>query len=384
MNRLVWICTLALSVLGCDVKPFEAVRSGARSLASTGSSDLVPPTDKLDPQCLTSDEYDSCIFQKNPVAQANAPLSGTAQRPTLESSQIFGVKLSGVTGSGYLENSSIKIITRKTERLPLSDIGRLKSRVSDESKSDVEQLMAYYYFNRAIEYWSWRGGLAVQNSGLSVVVDDSVAGFRYATKTIHLSRKTGKLSMAFDASVSLYYLGQANAELAANGNLNSVSPTTHRLCQSDPVGCCQTRNGCARALLAGSSTYFVGVMFPDRPVVGEMAENRLAGARICSAVDRNLNTASTLTADTAFNACATARGDVQAMGLVYASFWWDLRRSPQSSAEEIDRLYLEHLKILRGDDTFVSAKAKILQLNQTLFSGRYSNILDAAFTAKGI
>lgn len=138
---------------------------------------FLPSSDKLDSNCMANDGYDACIFLKNPVAQLGSALSGENDRSGAASAQMFGIKIVGVNNSGFLENSTIGVVTRNGARLPLVDRTRLKTSAADESHNDLEQVMTYYYLNQAVSYWRGRGPLAIVGANISVMVDDSVAGF---------------------------------------------------------------------------------------------------------------------------------------------------------------------------------------------------------------
>ncbi len=342
---------------------------------------LIPQSDKIDGNCNSSPNYDACLFQKSPVAQQNAVLSNQS-RSSMAELQTFGVKINDLNGSGFLENSSIRILTSHTPRLKTTQ--NLKASVLNGS--ELEQVMTYYYLNRTIEYLSARGPLAVRNQNIPVLVDDRVSGFRLANKTIYLSRKDGRLPSAFDASEAVYLLGLANAHLASGGRLYNLpsKEDQHKMCGLDAKGCCSSRLGCARALASGAATYTTALMFPEKPVIGELGANRLAGVRLCGAMDRDLRTLTSVTATSAFVACEARKGDVNILGSLYASIWWEIRKAFPAETYKVDHIFLRHLLQLTAEDTFLTAKEKVLGLDRTLNGGDFSERIAAEFAKRGI
>lgn len=98
-------------------------------------------------------------------------------------------------------------------------------------------------------------------------------------------------------------------------------------------------------MVAGAATYFTAVLFPDKPIIGEMAQNRVSGFRICGRWNSSLLEHGSETAASAFNLCPDQLGNVHAMGLIYASALWQVRQQAGVDSAEIDRLYLLHTQV---------------------------------------
>lgn len=388
MLKQVSAVTLIVFSLACS-EGFNSVTSTMASGGGRGqgavNGALLPATDKIDSSCMVSPDYDACLFNKNPVYHSGRTMSGTA-KSQIEPYQNLGVKLIGVGAAGTLDNSDFWVGTLNSPRISTANSGQLKVRVSQATGTEIEQLMTYYYFNSAFAYWASRGGLAARQKGLKVIVDDRVTGFRKENNQIHLARLPGQWPAALDASQSLYLLGTANLYHASGGEIFRMASgdAAHVSCGTDAKGCCATANGCSRALVSGLSSYFVAAMFPSGPAIGELAANRLKGLRVCNVVDRDLSGAAGLTKALSYSACTARRGDVHVMGNLYASVFWEVRKRMVNDQIAVDRLYLEHLTQLNGDDTFVTAKAKLLSLGSGVLTPALRLEFAAEFQRRGI
>lgn len=383
MNRILVGCLAGLVLLaGCTGESFKAPSGGGAALQNVkGDFELLPPTDKIDEGCINSADYDACIFYKNPIYSKNAPLKDFA-RGRLNERQTLGVKLIGLNGSGFLENSTFRVETISAARVSLS--GQIKKLAADDPNKFLEQLMTYYYYNLALTFWEPLGPVAFKNQNLKVIADDQVSGWKYDTKTIHLGRLTSGLNLALDASQSLYFLGLANVSLANSNAINQVAQLTgtHKFCNQDVLGCCTTQFGCARAIQSGAALYFVANLFPSNPRLGELSENAMRGIKNCDKLERNPLSASSLSASSAYSLCSSAKGDVHIMGTLYASIWLAMKKQAGADADDINRLYLEHLATLTATDTFSTVKTKLLGFDQTLFNAKYNQLINTEFSRR--
>lgn len=375
---------------------FRALRSGFASGASTiddwlpiTSAVLQPDTDRSDPSCMSSSKYDACIFAKNPVAVQNASFSGSASSSTnLDSLQIYGVKLTGLSGTGRLENSTLSVESVTGRNVSVGSTNLRMSARSDSAHT-IAQVMAYYWLNRASEYISGRTRVFPANGKqIRVVADDTIAGWSPSTNSIHLKMNENGDAMAWSAELAIHFLGVANLHHATNGAIRQNTEARHKTCGLKAAGCCVSAAGCSRAIASGVGDYFAAMMFPQKPIVGEAWANRTQGLGFCN-VARNLNDARTLTAPGVYSACSSAglSGEVSTMGTVYASIWWEIRKAAASSnptigEAEIDMLFMSHLSELRGDETFASALTKVLNLETRLFGGRYRDLVISKFNGR--
>lgn len=382
---LTYYVTLILSACGGS---FEGGVPGWSSLPSRQGGVLVPSTDKLDANCLNSSEFDTCLFQKSPTAQTQQTYS-SSDLESLGSVRHFGVKLTGLNHSGRLENPHLEIKTRSGIPVEVDQPSHLKP--SDLSGPHLGQLMAYYWLNRAVEFYQAQvDGFAAQSRRIKVIVDDEVAGYNPSTNTIHLAVGAGRLPMAFDASVMIHFLGQANVYWATEGRINDFrQDQSHRSCEGDPRGCCTSIQGCSRALSYGSADYLAATMFPDSPELAETWSRNRNGQSLCG-ISRSLEAVRLLSLSQMYRACESSalEGKAQLMGLIYASIWWEVRREVKKNnpgeVPYIDQLHMEHLKALNGASDFTTALNAIREADQRLFSGRYIQLFQTEFRQRGL
>lgn len=354
------------------------------SLGSTGSAGavLVPLTDKYDTTCRTNPAYDACVMMQNPIARSGTQLSTTAatRLDQLSNEALYGVKLTSLIGNGKLENSTISIDALKTAEISTT-AASMKVAPGASGSSAFEQVNTYYWINRAAEYFDARsnGALPAKGKNIKVIVDDTVTGFDFAKNTIRLkSSEAG--SVAWSGDIAIHLFGVANLMHANPGGWTTLSATKHNTCNAVDKGCCTAAVGCANAIRFGVGEYFAAALFPERTRIGEGLVNT-GNPQVISGIARDL---ASLTSNSATATFTTATGYAQALGLIYASMWWEIRKTSGTQANEIDRIFLEHLTLLDGNDDFRTAFAKAKTVDARLFSGRHSSKFDTQSAARGI
>ncbi len=354
------------------------------SLGSTQSAgaNLVPPTDKTDSDCRNSAAYDACIIRQNPLASGSGTLSAdpATRRTQVAATALYGVKLTSLSGTGRLENPTISVQSIDGTQIAANAVN-LKS-VPSDTNSNFEQANVYYWMNRAAEYFDARtnGALPAKNKAIKVVVDDTITGYETKTNTIRLKKTAPLGAVAWNGDVSVHMFGIANLMLANPNGWTTLSATKHTTCNAIDKGCCATAIGCANAIRFGVGEYFAASLFPERTRIGEAIVNT-GNPQIIAGVARNI---ASLSASTSTAAFTTSTGHTQAMGLIYASIWWQVRAAANSQSNEIDRIFLEHLTLLDGTDDFRTAIAKAKTVDARLFSGRHAAKFDAQLTARGL
>lgn len=346
-----------------------------------GGSDLQPSTDRMDSTCRTSRVYDTCLFNKNPVAQAGQSVSSSQ----LEDLRWYGVKIRDLAPSGFLENSHLQILALNTPRFTLQQRNLLKIPYS-ESRSYAEQLSAYYWANRVFAYLEPRMSGRFLPLSLKIYVDDVFTGYVSASESIHLEKTGSKIPAAFSADIVTHLIGHALANALSQKKVFSGDRSAqHKSCDLNPLGCCTTQLGCSQALAQSFGDYLVGMMNPTLPRIGETAGASPAGQPICGFA-RDLVGLSARTAVQAFSACSSAgaNGRVSLMGAWYASLWWKLRSLEEQksvgSGRDIDILFFDHAKSWTGTSTFIDVRAAALKLAQSFRGGRYATDFETIFT----
>lgn len=343
----------------------------------------------VQPNCLDG-TADACVFRKNVVSQSGQALRNN-DLGDLSAEQTYAVQLNGWTTNQSLSNGSFTVLAMGAQT-PLSADPATQFRIAGTSpaaQSALEQVMAFYWANQTAYQAAQLGPFAAGNKQILIMTDSSLQGWALRENQIHLKAAgaANPLGMAFDAGTLIYYLGIANLDFATNGAIHSETQANHVSCQNAGTNCCASASGCSRAIASGQADYLVALMFPDRPQVSDGWSNLPQGAAVCgqTGVTRDPSGVASLTASQAYSLCAGAgqSGNIYAMGLVYAAFWLDLRKAAGADASQVDRLYLEHLALLDGDDDFQTALAKITQLDQTLFSGSHAGLISGLGAARG-
>lgn len=358
-------------------KPLDPVDE---SFFIKGDGSLNPSSDKLSSNCAQDSSFDACIYLKNPVAQEqSSPADVNAVRK-------FGVKVRGLSKTGYLENDWIQVFALNSPRFSLASRALLKS--GENTSSEVEQFSAYYWSNRALEYLHVRlGAERVPVKDLRIYADDVFTGYSGANHSLHFERKSGLTAKALSGEIVIHLLAQSIADELSGRKLFSPDKTKHNSCALDPKGCCTSEIGCAQALGNGFGEYVAAMAFPDSAKVGESvglsfggSGGNTAGQSVCG-VNRSLAVLGLKTKTEIYNAC---NGRAVLLGAWYASLWWKMRTQLEAgeagAAQDIDRLFFDHAKAFTSTSTFVDAKAEALSLATNYKGGKYLTAFTAAFS----
>lgn len=390
---LTHICALLLLTgSGCDRLPGSSDKGKATVPATAAqwlmpqAASIEPTTSKLDANCVNSNSYDSCIFKKNPVSQKADILNHEEQESDFQSEltelQVYGIKLSGLTSSSYLQNNSFSVWKYSDDRLSLVT-DNLKVTISSDTEHVIEQVMTYYWAERALKFIEEQTSYNyLQDKSIKIFVNSPRSGWVPASQSIYLKSETGRVSMALNADLLIHYLGLAQIYHATEGRILAMTKNRHQYCRSSALGCCQSKTGCAAALMSAVGDYFAALLFPQQTGLGEAWLNRMDGLGFCSQT-RNLRELSQLNLSSAFSACAAedGAGEVHTLGSAYASLWWEVRRrayeSDQHSEVEVDQIFMQHLPLLDGDDDFASALDHALNIDKTQFDARYNDFFTA-------
>lgn len=323
----------------------------------------------------------ACLFQKSPVAQAGKAVSAEY----VGGYQSSSVTISEISGT-YLENDHFQVVTAKTTRLPKTAGFR---HYFNPANSNLEQVSSYYFSNELRNWLVARDGSAHLGQGFKVVADSSFSGFLPAKKELHLERNGINLSAALDGSIVQHVYGQAYIWAATSGQSHAALTDSAQACgdvrgYKSPAGCCKDANGCGAAAITGSADYMTAVYFlASGTKIGEGWKNDVSGLRTCG-LTRDPAAQSSLNRNQAYQSCSSrgSPGNTTAMGLLYASIWWEARNKATDKLD-FDKLFVRHLAEIRGNDTFATLKTKILSLDSTAFASRHSANLSAEFSRRG-
>lgn len=340
----------------------------------------------LDAGCMTNANYDSCLVLKNPVSQRRAALS-PALTPTsnLDSVLTYGVKFVGLDNSGFLQNSSIRVVPGGTRaRVKANANGSWKYPFSTacagatctaDANHNVGQLMAYYWLEfQATHMTTSTGKFYAKDKNITVTTFRENLNNAYWDGNGNIVMGDGgssKAEFAMSAEIYLHEMGHANLTYAAPGT-------------SGGLGNCATAKGCIGGIHEGQADYHAAIVFPQNGVpVGEVIVNSINGFSECG-ITRTVGGNKNTTAQQAYDACTSQKGEVHLMGRIYASVWWEVRSKTTSVASEVDSLFTEHLKGLQASDTFETALGKIKATDQALFNSKYSKDFTDEFARRGI
>ncbi len=370
-----------------EFKVIPAMELSSKSANSLAEIKPIPDSDKVDANCMTSDEFDACLFRKNPVAQARQGFSETLSYTTdLSSVQTFGVKLPQLAGAS-LANNYISIERSQGAPLEVSS-ANLKMDATGDNQLRVAQLNAFYWSSRTLDYLSqWTNALPeeLESNQIKIIVDDKMTGYASDTKTIHLRVTDDGNIMAYNGGVVIYLMGHAIADIATDGAINNLTGTTkHRACGADKFGCCVDNNGCSKAIVNGIGESLVAMFFPLNPTMGETWSNSAQSPRICSIERSPANRI--LDKNVAFDSC-TDNGNIHLMGTLYAAIWRKIRLEARKislqAMKDVDTLFVKHISEVTTEDSFTTMRTKILDLDERQFNGDYGSIINNAFIDRG-
>jgi hypothetical protein len=340
----------------------------------------------------------ACIFLKNPVFQKGSPLSSPLSATSdLRSLQIYGVTLTGLDGSGYLQNSTFAVAPSGLTRATADGSGNWKFPYSTcsagsctvDPNHQLGQVMAYYWLSKQEQVMVSRTG-KFYSSGKAIPVDTYKAGYNNASFDRSVL-PSGKITMGVNGTGNEYALSAEiyNHEMG-HANFYHANPSagystaTHQYCgTSNQYVCCKTTAGCLLAINEGQADYHAAIVFNEAVALGEALVNNIAGFSECGllrAISANTNTTNQAT----YDACGSRSqlGEPHLMGRVYASVWWMVRSKAGNNPQEVDRLFTEHLAVLSSSDTFATALVKIQTLDSSLFGGKYSSDFAAEFARR--
>lgn len=331
----------------------------------------------LDPNCMVNNEYDACIFWKNPVAQRGqrfvAPIN---VGDDLTADQTFGVKLVNLANPNQLRSSSITVVA--TDGTPAKPVnGKWKVPYEkDQVASQVAQLMAYYWLTRQeLEMEARTGVFYAKGKGIVVdSIDGSIKNNAYWDGTsIVLGAALVNRSlheMALSAEIYVHEMAHANLQFATNTNL---------FLDSNGDGqSCRTEQGCITAINEGQADFHAIMLFPDRVGIGETWLNAVDGIP-----QRNVQKLSAMSLTEFYN-LSGIKGEVHDLGAAYASILYAIYTSPQMLQSDFEKLFSLHLQKMTSRTRFPEARDILLSDDLAFFNGKYASTIRNAFASRGV
>ena len=350
---------------------------------------------ELDPDCMDSSQYNACVFWKNPVAQNGKAIQpATTFNTDMSELQIYGVNILGMH-SNYLQNSTYNVLIdwHGAERAEAVDQS-WKFEYRSDAHRHVVQVMTYYWLMYQMSFMQERTGRwYAEHKNIQVVAlgEDlkNDAYFSSAENKIamgyfeNVNRNDGQVEAGLSADIILHEAAHASFYYS-NLNRTGTQNSTHRACSS--TTCCTRPEGCFKAVNEGQADFHSVVIFESSPSIGEGVTNNIQrGLGVC--MSRNLDVIKNRTMIEVYNGCGPGSdlsGEIHKVGTFYASIWWVIYTTIRVEKVEILRLFMEHLPLVSYDDTFETVGLKILNLDKQMFDGKYSGIIQRAFTSRGL
>lgn len=320
-----------------------------------------------DPNCKTNPSFDACLFYKNPVAQAKAPIpSGVSFGRDLSTIQTFGVKLRNLTNPNQLKNSFIDVYaTNGVRAAPVSGKWNFEYK-NDANNHAVAQVMAFYWLNEQAEYMKTNSGaFYAENRGIRVdAYRASIVNNAYWDGSNIVMGRFSAQESALSAEIYLHEMGHANLDFATNSRINISSAY------------CDTAMGCIGAIHEGMADIHSVIMFPEDPTMAQTITNSLAGW-----TSRDVRRFNGRNVDYFFS---MSQGEVHGMGTAYAVILYQIMKDPVMLRVDFEKIFSMHLTRLTSNSDFKSAKTILMNISDTQFSGKYTAVIKRVFEGMGV
>ncbi len=393
------------------------------------------------PNCMTDQQYDACLVWKNPVAAR-----GGAYYPDyfvigtdISAQQTFGVKFRNRSNPLFLTSrllnvASINPDTKKNtvgdfleQNLTMSGSGQIKVAYKDEEayaatfkttageqKNVLAQMMTYYWLDHIQAELKRRtrasnpAFFSYANAGSGISFTDAPTNpltvygyFRNGTAASALiynnayfvprpngdfiaigyaagSKDAPGHELGLNAEVSIHEFGHANFYYARN-----KQPITNGSSRSGTTDYCPDVMGCLDGLDEGQADFHALMIFSDSPSIGDLFipnqslrdVRKLQGKTVQDLYNQSAQTTST---------GAVVKGEIHEVGNIYASLLWETYSDSRLDKRAFEATFLLHLQSLSSSSNFLTARAKLIAIDQQFFHGRNSAIIEQVFHRRGI
>lgn len=350
---------LSIFLQGCEEENYPPIGMPKKS------KDRVPQV------CVEESGHNTYVINKNSV-YAKKEVSQT-EKPNYTGLPLKPAHLLFLDTSGYLQNSTFRVRSYKEPQVRI-DKCPLKFPYPSDQGVALSQIMSYYYSSLAMGF-SKNMDLYLKGQKVYIVTSSPITGWASQDNTIYLgiTPKT-KHDSGLDASILLNLISEANIYHGTRGNIYEDMALHHRDCRGEREMCCKTELGCSKAISIGLSLYFSSYFFQDAPTMGETYSNKITGMEDCK-ISRDLNQNRNLQISNAFNACDES-GYVYPMATLYASIWWsvfqEISKNLPEKHDQLQVLYLKHIKEIKGNFTFEDSFNEIKSLDSKHFEFSFS------------
>ena len=381
----------------------SAIAGGGSQGSNGGPQPIASPTPDSTPTGPQAH-----VFNKNPTyAGATGYYTLVNSNPYSSSpawmnydSLFTTVTLNGTT-NGFLENSTIKILT---DELNLStgafqSSGRARAQADasgnwffstmNDTNRKVGQLMAFYWLGFMADKMESviSGGAYFRNKNTPVYsqcykASSQAPGINaFWSGSMVCMSYIGGWESAHDASVYVHEMGHGNIDYATNFAFAAGRGSEVNQYQCGNNLCCSSADGCPGALNEGQADFHAQVVF-NSGAVGEYFTEIITG-QTTGLPNRDSEKNTNLTGTQMFSSISP---EIHSMGAVWSASWWTLRKNIGVDAEKI---FLASLITMNTRDTYRGALTKVLTAESQLFTqGKISvdqtAAIKAAFSQHGI
>lgn len=345
-----------------------------------------PPSSKsagtLDPNCLTNNAYDACLFWKNPVAQKGSAYASPIRFGQDLNEQTFGVKLAGLTTSGKLENDSISVWSSDAPTAVPQGGNWRYAYQDDSSHHFIAQLMAYFWLTYQKDQMVARtGNFFASDKAISVdaystqISNNAYWDSRAGRIVMGVATNNGSLAheMALSAEVYLHEMGHANLQFASGQFLFDYN-------SNQSGNSCTSQDGCMGAINEGQADFHIAMILYESTAVGETFVNSVNGMSQFG-LSRDVRKLSAVSVSEFYS---RSKGEVHGMGSFYASVLWEIYNDPKMLKADFEKIFSAHLQKLTASSRFQEARDILIAEDLALYSGKYKTLILNAFAAKGI
>lgn len=376
----------AIELAGQKIEVKVNVLSLTNKLYSKTSSILVPepvsqplpgqpPSDPtaqpvVSPDCLSDQQYDACIFFKNPVAHVKRSFtSKITYGDDLDEHQTYAVNITGRTDPSYLKNLSIDVFATSGIKAKISSASKWKASYKDDfGVHKLVQVLSYYWANEQIKFMKSKGGaFYAENKNIKIdAFNNSVKNNAYWNGSQVVLGNFGSQEIALSSEVLLHELGHANLDFATNRQIRLTSKY------------CATKMGCIGAIHEGQGDIHAFLFFSGDSKMSQTITNTLDGWK-----NRNPANYVSKNLDYFFNT-HSGGGEIHGMGTAYATILWQIMTDSSMIRDDFAKMFSMHLPRLTNSSNFSSAKTVWLNLSDVHFNSKYNSIIEKYFNKMGV
>ena len=352
----------------CDSGYKKSGNSCVRSRLSITITHLRTPTNRKGEavgNCQSDSRYNACIFDHNNGSTNN-----------------YGVNILDTINT-FLENNSYKVLIDGQERATLVS-GKWTRPYGSDSDPDFKTSQAniYHWLMYQKEWMKLNANTwYASNKDIKAKIEDISypgSGAWYYSANKMSFNKTPRRENFF--TTILHEGGHANLYYAKGRPVRRENYTRCISRSNKSDICCNTYKGCFHGINEGQAEFHEYLI-----------DNTTS--RISSSKESRCNPGITLTskAEDIYKKCDKrhSKGQRHTIGfLVYTTIWIQIYNHPNVNKKYIAVLFSEHLPLLEGNDDFVTAGVKIVNLAQQIFDestgARYAEIIRTIFRDRGL